>query len=266
MINAKAINTNNDPNIFNTSWTLCVPLSFGVLLFWLSFVPDTNDSLLSSCVFLLSSSNFVSSLAFSGSVDSSTFVIILGTLGVVFEVLLFLSDVLGLLSSGVFGSSGFVAGTSSFTNILNCVVNPSYVTFITCIPALFLSYPDTISAVILITCVPLSFTTFNVAPVKSKFSPFLYSSLLGNVLIDIPNVLSFTVTLYWYVLLLNVTVICFVPGIVLSNPLIILFVKSYLFPSFSLAYTSVIDPPVKSIVSPILYSFFVGATNFVSFM
>ena len=82
------------------------------------------------CVFLLSSSNFVSSLAFSsGSVDSSTFVIILGTLGVVFEVLLFLSDVLGLLSSGVFGSSGFVAGTSSFTNILNCVVNPSYVTF-----------------------------------------------------------------------------------------------------------------------------------------
>ena len=50
-------------------------------------------------------------------------------------------------------------------------------------------------AVIFIVVVPLSFTTFNVAPVKSMFSPFLYSSLLGNVFIDIPNVLSFTVIL-----------------------------------------------------------------------
>ena len=61
------------------------------------------------------------------------------------------------------------------------------------------------------------------------------------------------------------TVRFFVPGVVLSNPLTMLFVNAFVLPFAPLAIFSVMLPPTKFSVSPILYSFLVGGVSVMSF-
>ena len=70
--------------------------------------------------------------------------------------------------------------------------------------------------------------------------------------------------MYVFPSLTYVTVRFFVPGVVLSNPLTILFVNDIVLPFAPLAIFSVMLPPTKLNDSPILYSSLVGGVSIMS--
>ena len=164
-----------------------------------------------------------------------------------------LSLLSSFLLSSCFGSSCF---SDTFTT--NFVVNPPYVILIICVPGVVALNPDIIFGVTGIVVIPLDFTTSIVAPVMSKFSPYLYSVLSGSVFTDIPFILSSTFTWKFPCNPLYSTFIVCVPSAFGLYPVIMAPVIAVLSDIAPLAIIIDTFPPVNSMSSPYSYSTFVG--------
>ena len=147
--------------------------------------------------------------------------------------------------------------------------SPVYVTFNICCPGVVLLYPVTIFSVNgTVFVVPSSIWIFTVPPARFKFSPYLQFVFVGaitSIWFIVFITATWNVFVYVFPSLTYFTVRFFVPGVVLSNPLIMLFVNAIMLPFAPLAIFSVMLPPTKLNVSPILYSFLVGGVSVMSF-